>query len=152
MARYELIIERRQPTCGGRAPTASEVRIVETVDPMAYVQGQDSYRALARTYGVAYNQICRRGKAEGWPAQRKEHQTSARESQPDAMARLKNASDSLDEQLLDLLEKPNKPLDSKSVGELSRALKTAIDIKRELYPVEAGEVTVILEGVEALAE
>ena len=118
----------------------------------AYVQGQDSYRALARTYGVAYNQICRRGKAEGWPAQRKEHQTSARESQPDAMARLKNASDSLDEQLLDLLEKPNKPLDSKSVGELSRALKTAIDIKRELYPVEAGEVTVILEGVESLAE
>ena len=42
MARYELIIERRQPTCGGRAPTASEVRMVETVDPMAYVQAQET--------------------------------------------------------------------------------------------------------------
>ena len=41
MARYELIIERKQPTCGGRAPTASEVRIVETADPMAYVQAQE---------------------------------------------------------------------------------------------------------------
>ena len=38
MARYELIIERKQPTCGGRAPTSSEVRMVETADPMAYVQ------------------------------------------------------------------------------------------------------------------
>ena len=41
MARYELIIERKQPTCGGRAPTASEVRMVETNDPMAYVQQQE---------------------------------------------------------------------------------------------------------------
>lgn len=41
MARYELIIERKQPTCGGRAPTSSEVRIVETADPMAYVREQE---------------------------------------------------------------------------------------------------------------
>lgn len=41
MARYELIIERKQPTCGGRAPTSSEVRMVETADPMAYVQAQE---------------------------------------------------------------------------------------------------------------
>ena len=118
----------------------------------AYVQGQGSYRALAERYGVSYGQICRRGKAEGWPAQRKACQGEAKTETSDAMALLKNASDSLDEQLFDLLDKPAKPLDSKSVGELSRALKTAIDIKRELYPVEAGEVTVILEGIETLAE
>ena len=41
MARYELIVERKQPTCGGRAPVASEVRYVETADPMAYVQDQE---------------------------------------------------------------------------------------------------------------
>ena len=41
MTRYELIVERRQPTCGGRAPTASEVRTVETEDPRAYVQAQE---------------------------------------------------------------------------------------------------------------
>lgn len=41
MARYELIIERKQPTCGGRAPTSSEVRMVEVNDPKAYVQEQE---------------------------------------------------------------------------------------------------------------
>jgi len=49
MARYELIIERKQPTCGGRAPTASEVRIVETADPMAYVQAQEPGLELERS-------------------------------------------------------------------------------------------------------
>ncbi|MBP3653627.1 MAG: hypothetical protein J6J78_11230 [Clostridia bacterium] len=49
MARYELIIERKQPTCGGRAPTSSDVRMVETVDPMAYVQEQEPNLALEKT-------------------------------------------------------------------------------------------------------
>ena len=38
MKTYELVIEQRQPTCGGRAPTKSEIRIVTTADPVAYVQ------------------------------------------------------------------------------------------------------------------
>lgn len=38
MKNYELIIEQRQPTCGGRAPTKSEIRYVTTDDPVAYVQ------------------------------------------------------------------------------------------------------------------
>ena len=38
MKNYELIIEQRQPTCGGRAPTKSEIRHVTTDDPVAYVQ------------------------------------------------------------------------------------------------------------------
>ena len=41
MAAYELTIERRQPTCGGRAPTACEVRNIVTDDPMAYVRSQE---------------------------------------------------------------------------------------------------------------
>ena len=49
MARYELIIERKQLTCGGRAPTASEVRMVETSDPMAYVQQQEPELELERS-------------------------------------------------------------------------------------------------------
>lgn len=48
MARYELIIERRQPTCGGRAPTSSEVRIVETTDTLGYVQEHEPGLALER--------------------------------------------------------------------------------------------------------
>ena len=38
MKNYELIIEQRQPTCGGRAPTKSEIRYVTTDDPVTYVQ------------------------------------------------------------------------------------------------------------------
>ena len=49
MARYELIIERKQPTCGGRAPTTSEVRIVETDDPMSYAKAQEPGLALEGT-------------------------------------------------------------------------------------------------------
>ena len=41
MARYELIIEQQQPTCGGRAPTRSEVRMVETNDPVEYVRKEE---------------------------------------------------------------------------------------------------------------
>ena len=41
MARYELIIEQQQPTCGGRAPTKSEVRVVETADPVEYARAQE---------------------------------------------------------------------------------------------------------------
>ena len=41
MARYELIIEQQQPTCGGKAPTKSEVRMVETNDPVEYVRSQE---------------------------------------------------------------------------------------------------------------
>ena len=38
MKTYELVIERKQPTCGGRAPTKSEIHTVTTEDPVAYVK------------------------------------------------------------------------------------------------------------------
>ena len=38
MAAYELVIEERQPTCGGKSPTKSRILSVETEDPVAYVQ------------------------------------------------------------------------------------------------------------------
>lgn len=38
MKTYELLIEQKQPTCGGRAPTKCEIRTVATDDPVAYVQ------------------------------------------------------------------------------------------------------------------
>ncbi len=38
MKTYELVIEERQPTCGGKYPTKSEIRTVTTDDPVAYVR------------------------------------------------------------------------------------------------------------------
>ena len=38
MKTYELVIEQRQPTCGGKSPTKCEIRTVQTDDPVAYVK------------------------------------------------------------------------------------------------------------------
>lgn len=38
MKSYELIIERRQPPCGGKQPKLYDFRNVETDDPTAYVR------------------------------------------------------------------------------------------------------------------
>ena len=50
MKTYELIIEQRQPTCGGRAPTKSEIRMVTTADPVAYVQSLEPTCELEVTH------------------------------------------------------------------------------------------------------
>ena len=39
--RYEVVITRTQPTCGGQSPTRNEIRSVETDDPVAYVRSQE---------------------------------------------------------------------------------------------------------------
>ena len=38
MKTYELVIEERQPTCGGRSPTRSTIKTITTDDPVAYVK------------------------------------------------------------------------------------------------------------------
>ena len=38
MKTYELIIERRQPPCGGNPPKVVQVQTVTTDDPVAYVR------------------------------------------------------------------------------------------------------------------
>ncbi len=38
MKTYELIIERRQPACGGKDPKEVKVMSVTTDDPVAYVR------------------------------------------------------------------------------------------------------------------
>ena len=46
MATYELLIEQKQPTCGGRLPTKCEIRTVTTDDPVAYVQKLEPFCEL----------------------------------------------------------------------------------------------------------
>ena len=63
MAKYELIIEQQQPTCGGKAPTKSEVRMVETADPVEYVRSQEP--GLAFEVENADGVVTVRGKKNG---------------------------------------------------------------------------------------
>jgi len=46
MKTYELVIEQRQPTCGGRAPTKTEILTVTTDDPVAFVRSKEKDAAL----------------------------------------------------------------------------------------------------------
>lgn len=41
MKTYELIIERLQPSCGGKSPKDVKMCTVTTDDPMAYVRTQE---------------------------------------------------------------------------------------------------------------
>ena len=38
MKTYELVIEERQPSCGGKSPFKSRILSVTTDDPVAYVK------------------------------------------------------------------------------------------------------------------
>ena len=49
MKTYELVITEKQPTCGGKSPTKSEIRTVTTDDPVAYVKGTDPTSELEVT-------------------------------------------------------------------------------------------------------
>jgi len=51
MKTYELLIEQKQPTCGGRSPTKCEIRTVTTDDPVAYVQALEPSCRLEVTPG-----------------------------------------------------------------------------------------------------
>ena len=51
MKTYELIIERRQPPCGGKPAKVVEVRSVTTDDPVAYVRSLEKTGELQGTDG-----------------------------------------------------------------------------------------------------
>ena len=42
MKAYELTIETKQPTCGGKSPTNVELLEVQLEDPMAFVRGREA--------------------------------------------------------------------------------------------------------------
>ncbi|MGM9640329.1 MAG: hypothetical protein ACI3V3_03075 [Faecousia sp.] len=46
MATYELIIERRQPPCGGKPPKLYEFMTVQTENPTAYVRSREPGKEL----------------------------------------------------------------------------------------------------------
>lgn len=51
MKTYELIIERQQPSCGGKPAKVVEVRSVTTDDPVAYVRSLEKSGELQVTDG-----------------------------------------------------------------------------------------------------
>lgn len=53
MKNYELIIERLQPSCGGKDPKEVKLLNVSTDDPVAYVRQQEKNGELEVSQGNA---------------------------------------------------------------------------------------------------
>ncbi len=39
--RYELIIDEKQPTCGGKSPSKADIQTIETDNPEAYFKEKE---------------------------------------------------------------------------------------------------------------
>ena len=48
---YELIIERRQPSCGGKSPFKAEILNITTEDPLEYVRRREPGAELETSTG-----------------------------------------------------------------------------------------------------
>ena len=46
---YEVIITTKQPTCGGQAPTRSEIRNITCEDPLEYVRANETGKEVEQT-------------------------------------------------------------------------------------------------------
>lgn len=53
MKTYELIIEKQQPTCGGKSPKEVKLMSVTTEDPVAYVRENEQNGELQVGTGTA---------------------------------------------------------------------------------------------------
>ena len=63
MKEYELVIEHRQPHCGGKSTFVHEITEVATDDPMAYVAAKEKGATLEmREYNGKIEIVCVRDK------------------------------------------------------------------------------------------
>ncbi|MBQ8537436.1 MAG: hypothetical protein IJ461_08570 [Clostridia bacterium] len=112
----------------------------------AYIATDKSYAQLGREYGVSASLVARHGRREDWPGLRAEHGSTE-----DVYKKLKKASGLLDDCIARCLEETEK-VTSRETAELGRALKTALEIKRELQEQDkaqgAAQITVRFERPE----
>lgn len=111
-----------------------------------YITTGASYDQLADKYGIRKSSLSRRGKVENWYEKRKLSRamaadtvlSEAQEMETDRLRKLLHASDKLDimlEGITQALEdRPDIILtDLRGIADIAKALKTAVEIKRNLY-------------------
>ena len=59
MKSYELTIETRQPTCGGKSPTNVELLEVSLEDPLAYVRSREADLPIETEHTPDGDLVCR---------------------------------------------------------------------------------------------
>lgn len=137
-----------------------------------YITTNTSYRKLGEKYGVGYQTICHRAKAEQWGEQREQFTnktvTKTIETigakQVDRAARLQEVTDKLLRKI-EIFAESYELLDSKSIRSLTAAIKDIKDIqmiksdadmreqearienlRRQTKDNTANQITVVLEG------
>lgn len=115
----------------------------------AYVTGDEGQHALSSRFGVSYGALAERCRKEGWVAARAEYRRStvekavkkASRAQANALAKIVEASDILDQVLLTLFQRLDEEglgaisgngMPGKELESLSRALLNNDELKRRL--------------------
>ena len=101
-----------------------------------YITTDTSYRKLAQKYGVSYQAICHRSKAEGWIAEREQHKnktfTKTLEKislqEANRAAKIHSVADKLLLKIEAMVES-GKPLDTKGIRALTAAVKDLKEIQ-----------------------
>ena len=103
-----------------------------------YISENTSYRKLAEKYGISYQAICRRSKAERWGEQREQHMNKTvtkaldkiSDKKADRAARLNSVAELLLEKVERLLEVDDKiALDTQGMKHISGVLKDIKEIQ-----------------------
>ena len=104
-----------------------------------YVTGKDSYRTLAKKYGVPYRLVAQMGKAQGWPAKRLAHRQECPEGLSESGADFGNVAF----ELLLKVQAAVRTLDGVDpdlgkIKQLSAILKDMRDMQKDPAPKETG--------------
>lgn len=128
---------------------------------VAYVTGKQSYKSLAKKYGIQPTAISRRGKDEEWPRLRREYREKAAAraiekevgNEAERLSKLINATDSMEDVVVKLFEDAKQfyrhivingdkteenifdKVDTKAIKDLTGALKDLSFVHRNLHGI-----------------
>lgn len=108
-----------------------------------YITSDISLRKIADKYDVSFATVRHRSKTEEWVKKRKEYKhnivTASTQNSAckeiDRLNKLQNCSNKLDELLSNFIDTSGKTLSAMDLNFLTRSLKDAVNIKRDVYNV-----------------
>ena len=118
---------------------------------LAYITTEESFRSLGKRFEVSANAISARSKKENWQDKRSAYKQAVRdeaekkayddavEQESDKLSKLIQCSDKLDEALETFLVGKVRITEARDVHFIARALKDALEIKRNLHNIHTEE-------------
>lgn len=124
---------------------------------VAYVTGQDSYKAVADRYGIPHSAVQRRMKNEGWYAERQKYRENLAKKKTSNVAKQELAKREriflVADRMLDIIEQGladgTIPGNGKGFRDVTGALKDIKDIKELRNPLEEQEQIARIERLRA---